>query len=151
MHGTFLQYYNDISAEGTKDRKEIERSVPDYMKMMKNNVWNRKNSRNGFTLVEVIVVLVIMTILSAISVPALTWWIGKAKEKQIEVNVRSVWLAAQAIVMEDSAQLVVTNDCRDEDSAEGAVARLADIEMDYTAEITVENGMVTEVIFTPAD
>lgn len=121
------------------------------MKMMKNNVWNRKNSRKGFTLVEVIVVLVIMTILSAISVPALTWWIGKTKEKQIEVNVRSVWLAAQAIVMEGSAQLVVTNDCRDEDSAAGAVARLADIEMDYTAEITVENGMVTEVIFTPAD
>lgn len=61
---------------------------------------NRKNSKKGFTLVEVIVVLVILAILAAIMIPAMTGWIDKAKEKSVVVEARSALLAAQTLVSE---------------------------------------------------
>ena len=61
---------------------------------------NRKNSKKGFTLVEVIVVLVILAILAAIMIPAMTGWIDEAKEKKVFVNARTALLAAQTIESE---------------------------------------------------
>jgi prepilin-type N-terminal cleavage/methylation domain-containing protein len=58
---------------------------------------HKTNSKNkGFTLVELIVVLVILAILAAILVPALLGYIDKAKAKQIVLNARSCYTAAQA-------------------------------------------------------
>ena len=54
-------------------------------------------------LVELIVVLVILAILAAIMVPALTGWIDKAKEKQVVINARTAYLAAQTIASEKYA------------------------------------------------
>lgn len=42
----------------------------------------KRDRKKGFTLVELIVVLVILAIVSAISIPALTGYIDKSKEKQ---------------------------------------------------------------------
>ena len=61
---------------------------------------NRKNSKKGFTLVEVIVVLVILAILAALLIPAMTGWIDKAKEKQVYVEARTYLLAAQTLASE---------------------------------------------------
>ena len=49
-------------------------------------------------------VLVILAILAAIMVPALTGWIDKAKEKQIVINARTAYLAAQTIASERYAK-----------------------------------------------
>ena len=65
---------------------------------------NRKNSKKGFTLVEVIVVLVILAILAALLIPSMTKWIDKAKDKSILVEARSALLAAQTIASEKYAK-----------------------------------------------
>lgn len=59
-----------------------------------------KNDNKGFTLVELIVVLVILAILAAILVPALLGYIDEAKNKQIVLNGKSVYTAAQAVASE---------------------------------------------------
>ena len=48
-----------------------------------------------------IVVLVILAILAAILVPALLGWIDKAKEKQVVLDARSAYLAAQTLASEE--------------------------------------------------
>ena len=59
-------------------------------------LFNRSASKEGFTLVELIVVLVILAILAAILIPALLGYIDKSKEKQDMLNARNCLTAAQA-------------------------------------------------------
>jgi prepilin-type N-terminal cleavage/methylation domain-containing protein len=68
---------------------------------------NAKSKNKGFTLVELIVVLVILAILAAILVPALLGYIDKAKAKQVVLNARSCYTAAQAEFSEMYAGNVV--------------------------------------------
>jgi len=68
------------------------------MKKITKRLWEKKNSKKGFTLVELIVVLVILAILAALMVPALTGWIEKAKEKQVALEARSAYLATQTLL-----------------------------------------------------
>lgn len=62
----------------------------------------RKN-REGFTLVELIVVLVLLAILAAILVPALLGWIDKAREKKDLLEARNVVQATQVLATEEYA------------------------------------------------
>lgn len=73
------------------------------MKKVMKKLWEKKDSKKGFTLVELIVVLVILAILAAIMVPALLGWIDKAKEKQSVLEARSVYMAMQAKASEKYA------------------------------------------------
>ena len=57
---------------------------------------NRTRKKNGFTLVELIVVLVILAILAALLIPALTGYIDKAKQKSIVAETRQLVQAIQA-------------------------------------------------------
>ncbi len=59
-----------------------------------------KNSKKGFTLVELIVVLVILAILAAILIPALLGYIDRAREKQDLLDARCCLQAAQAQLAE---------------------------------------------------
>lgn len=60
-------------------------------------VKSARENKKGFTLVELIVVMVILVILAALLVPALTKWIDKAREKQVVVDARTAYLAAQTL------------------------------------------------------
>lgn len=71
------------------------------MKKFMKKLWDKKDTKKGFTLVELIVVLVILAILAAIMVPALLGWIDKAKEKEIILSARNAELAAQTVLYEN--------------------------------------------------
>lgn len=68
---------------------------------MLKKLWNKKNDKKGFTLVELIVVLIILAILVALLIPALTGYIDKAKNKQIVAQTRQAVMAAQTLADED--------------------------------------------------
>ncbi len=71
---------------------------------MLEKLWNKKNDKKGFTLVELIVVLIILAILAALLIPALTGYIDKAKEKQIIAETRQAVMAAQTLADEEYAK-----------------------------------------------
>ena len=55
----------------------------------------KKNTKRGFTLVELIVVLVILAILAALLIPALTGYIDKARKSQVVAETRALTQAVQ--------------------------------------------------------
>ncbi len=121
----------------------------------------KKNSKKGFTLVELIVVLVILAILAALLIPALTGYIDKAKEKQIIAETRQVVMAAQTLADEEYGTRDLTNTNRSEfgdgkDIKFSTVANLAEVPVSGITEIvegtayTVDAGETTAEAVSPS-
>ena len=71
--------------------------------IMKKQMEMKKQSKKGFTLVEVIVVIVIIAILAGIAVPALTGYIERAKTRAAMTDAKNIATALQTIVVESFA------------------------------------------------
>lgn len=71
--------------------------MEEYMKKRKKNPVYKKN---GFTLVELVVVLAILGILASITVPALLGFIDRGKEKELIINGQNAYLAAETLAGE---------------------------------------------------
>ena len=110
----------------------------------------KRGSKKGFTLVELIVVLVILAILMAILVPSLVKWIDKAKDKQILIDARTAYLAAQTLASEHYAKETADDKIEAFLATDGykAVLDLADLNSTGTiTAITVVGGKVTGMTY----
>ncbi len=109
-----------------------------------------KNSKKGFTLVELIVVLVILAVMAAMLVPALTGYITKARTEKDYQAASEALVAAQALVTEYYATTPVpsTSDAQDYASAD-AVNVLLGSEIVTDSTVTVDtNYSITSASFT---
>jgi len=84
---------------------------------------NKMKRKDGFTLVELIVVLVILAILAAFTIPAMLGYISDAREKAGLAEARSAYIAAQATVdsyygpLDGAARLAIVATDNDQDDA----------------------------------
>jgi prepilin-type N-terminal cleavage/methylation domain-containing protein/prepilin-type processing-associated H-X9-DG protein len=72
----------------------------------------RKNNRNGFTLVELLVVISIISLLMAVLLPALTGARRQARRSVCASNMRQISLAFNAYAQDNSDWIIVAKDIR---------------------------------------
>lgn len=106
-----------------------------------------RDDRDGFTLVELIVVLVILAVLAALLIPALTGYIDDAKEQKIIAETRQVVMAAQTVYDKEYAKSGYIAEL--DESMFPAILERA--EVDGTLEEITVNGITAKVIAIDAD
>lgn len=127
-------------------------------------MYQKSGEQGGFTLVEMIVVLVIIAILAAITIPALLKYIDKAKEKQVVIDARTAYLAAETAASEAYAAnmtniagktLTFTNASNDKTDDPAKFCKNAN-ELtglsSYSCTVTIDaNWKITKVVFESKD
>lgn len=102
-----------------------------------------RENKDGFTLVELIVVLVILAILIGMLVPSLTGYIDKANEKAAMIECRQVVLAAQVKTSDEYGKGLTSVDFGDYSE----IKEMAEVNGTIN-EIRADNGKVTYVKYT---
>lgn len=115
-----------------------------------NRMAEKIREQKGFTLIELIVVLVIMAVLAAITVPSMIGWIDRAKEKQILIQARNVYMAAQTIVLEDYAYGETTDELTTEQMVEAEELSQCSGTID-SGLIDEDSGVITDFLYEEGD
>lgn len=118
MH--YLQSYDEVPPMS----KKISYLKKEIIKINE----NCKNSKKGFTLVELIVVLVILAILAAVAVPVMLGYTDNARNKEYIANAESAYNATQGALTDlyNNASNELDHDKR------MSVAKLAGVDADNT-------------------
>lgn len=119
-------------------------------RIMERDRWKTRepqNAKKGFTLVEMIVVLVIMAVLAAVMIPSMIGWIDSAKEKQIVLEARSGYLAAQALVQEEYIKGTSYRDIDASVITDEDIDAIARTEGENTVLSVDENYLITEYTY----
>ncbi len=118
---------------------------------------NKKLTKKGFTLVEIIVVLVILAILAAAAIPTMLGFVEDARGKTQIANARAAYVAAQTLATEKYA--VTAGSSSEKDAAAVAavtVSKVSELTGIDSSEITsvtptVSSGKVTRLIYETAE
>ena len=120
-------------------------------------------NKKGFTLVELIVVLVILAILLALLVPSLIRWIDRARDRQVMIDGRNVYLSVETVVQENniSGTFSITFTGKTDNTSDDTInvdtdttieadeiTELANLKKAYTVVAQVTDGEVTSLTYT---
>lgn len=94
--------------------------------------------KNGFTLIELVVVIAILAVLALILVPAITGYVSKAENSKNQANARSVYTAAMVIDADSATKLQVSETSTTNQTFKKALDSILELDSTTTYLVTKE-------------